>query len=50
MGQRDIAAAVETLARSYRLAAVYPTLPVNQNVYVYVRPDSPAPAKITDSK
>jgi hypothetical protein len=42
MGQRDIAAAVETLARSYRLAAVYPTLPVNQNVYVYVRPDSPA--------
>ena len=42
MGQRDIAAAVETLARSYRLAGVYPTLPENQDVYVYVRPDSPA--------
>jgi hypothetical protein len=37
MGQRDIAAAVETLARSYRLAGVYPTLPENQDVYVYVQ-------------
>src|SRR5216683_4833714 len=44
MGQRDIAAAVETLARSYRLAGVYPTLPENQDVRVYVRPDSPAEA------
>jgi hypothetical protein len=43
MGQRDIAAAVETLTKSYRLAGVYPTLPQNQDVYVYVRPDSPAP-------
>jgi len=42
MGQRDIAAAIETLAKSYRLAAVYPTLPENQDVYVYVRSDSPA--------
>jgi hypothetical protein len=42
MGQRDIAAAVEKLASSYRLAGVYPTLPANQDVYVYVRPDSPA--------
>lgn len=41
MGQRDIAAAVEALARNYRLAAVYPTLPTNQDVYVYVRPDKP---------
>jgi hypothetical protein len=39
MGQRDIAAAVETLARSYRLAGIYPTLPENQDVYVYVRRD-----------
>jgi hypothetical protein len=39
MGQRDIAAAVEALAKNYRLAAVYPTLPTNQDVYVYVRPD-----------
>lgn len=38
MGQRDIIAAVESLARTYRLAGVYPTLPVNQDVYVYVRP------------
>ena len=41
MGQRDIAAAVEALAKGYRLAAVYPTLPANQDVYVYVRPDKP---------
>jgi len=38
MGQRDIIAAVETLAKKYRLAGIYPTLPVNQNIYVYVRP------------
>ncbi len=44
MGQRDIAAAIETLARSYRLAGIYPTLPENQDVYVYVRPDAPAAA------
>jgi hypothetical protein len=50
MGQRDIAAAVETLAKNYRLAAVYPSLPENQNVYVYVRHDSPAPGQIKDSK
>jgi hypothetical protein len=43
MGQRDIADAIETLAKGYRLAAVYPTLPINQDVYVYVRPDPPAP-------
>jgi hypothetical protein len=43
MGQRDIAAAIETLAKGYRLAAVYPTLPENQDVYVYVRPDPPTP-------
>jgi hypothetical protein len=43
MGQRDIADAIETLAKSYHLAGVYPTLPENQNVYVYVRPDLPAP-------
>ena len=42
MGQRDIAAAIETLAKNYRLAAVFPTLPENQDVYVYVRPDSSA--------
>jgi hypothetical protein len=42
MGQRDIAAAVETLAKGYRLAGVYPTIPENQNVYIYVRPDAPA--------
>ncbi len=41
MGQRDIADAVEALAKNYRLAAVYPTLPNNQDVYVYVRPDEP---------
>ena len=41
MAQRDIAAAVEALAKNYRLAAVYPTLPTNQDVYVYVRPDEP---------
>jgi hypothetical protein len=40
MGQRDIIAAVETLARSYRLAGDYPTTPENQDVYVYVRPDA----------
>jgi hypothetical protein len=44
MGQRDIAAAVEALAKSYRLAGVYPTLPQNQDVYVYVRPGSLAPS------
>lgn len=44
MGQRDIAAAVETLAKNYRLAAVYPTLPENQDVYVYVQADSSAPS------
>ena len=44
MGQRDIAAAVETLAKSYRLAGIYPTVPQNQDVYVYVRPDAPADA------
>lgn len=44
MGQRDIAAAVETLAKSYRLAGVYPTLPKNQDIYVYVRPSEPAVA------
>jgi Dolichyl-phosphate-mannose-protein mannosyltransferase len=44
MGQRDIIAAVETLARSYRLAGDYPTTPENQDIYVYVRPDAPAPA------
>jgi hypothetical protein len=38
MGQRDIIAAVELLAKTYRLAGVYPTLPANQDVYVYVRP------------
>ena len=43
MGQRDIAAAVETLAKNYRLAGVYPTNPKNQDVYVYVRPDSLTP-------
>lgn len=43
MGQRDIAAAVETLAKNYRLAGVYPTNPKNQDIYVYVRPDSPTP-------
>jgi Dolichyl-phosphate-mannose-protein mannosyltransferase len=42
MGQRDIIAAVETLARSYRLAGDYPTTPENQDIYVYVRPDAPA--------
>jgi hypothetical protein len=41
MGQRDIASAVEALAKNYRLAGVYPTDPKNQDVYVYVRPDSP---------
>lgn len=46
MGQRDIAAAVESLAKSYRLAGVYPTLPENQPIYVYVRPDD-APALTT---
>lgn len=45
MGQRDIAAAIETLAQNYRLAGVYPTLPTNQDVYVYVRPDPPAVAQ-----
>jgi hypothetical protein len=44
MGQRDIAAAIETLAKNYRLAAVYPTLPENQDVYVYVRADLSAPS------
>lgn len=44
MGQRDIAAAIETLAKSYRLAGIYPTLPQNQDVYVYVRPDTPVDA------
>jgi hypothetical protein len=43
MGQRDIAAAIETLAKTYRLAAVYPTLPENQDVYVYVRLEAPVP-------
>jgi hypothetical protein len=42
MGQRDIIAAVKTLAASYRLAGIYPTNPENQDIYVYVRPDSPA--------
>jgi hypothetical protein len=37
MGQRDIIAAVEALAKTYRLDGVYPT-PGNQDVYVYVRP------------
>jgi hypothetical protein len=44
MGQRDIAAAIETLAKNYQLAAVYPTLPENQDVYVYVRPEAPISA------
>jgi hypothetical protein len=44
MGQRDIAAAIETLAKSYRLAGIYPTLPENQDVYVYVRTDAPVAA------
>jgi hypothetical protein len=43
MGQRDIIAAVKALAGSYRLAGVYPTTPENPVVYVYVRPDLPAP-------
>ncbi len=38
MGQRDIIAAVESLAKRYRLAGIYSTLPANQNIYVYVRP------------
>jgi hypothetical protein len=37
MGQRDIIAAVETLAKTYRLEGVYPTAG-NQSVFVYVRP------------
>jgi len=37
MGQRDIIAAVESLAKGYRLEGVYPTRG-NQSVYVYVRP------------
>lgn len=45
MGQRDIAAAIETLAKTYRLAGVYPTLPENQPVLVYVRPDPPPQLK-----
>jgi hypothetical protein len=45
MGQRDIIAAIETLARRYRFAGVYPTTPENQDVYVYVRPDSPPDVK-----
>jgi hypothetical protein len=44
MGQRDIIAAIETLAKGYRLAGVYPTFPSNQDLRVYVRPDSPAEA------
>jgi hypothetical protein len=44
MGQRDIIAAIETLSKSYRLAGVYPTFPSNQDLRVYVRPDSPAEA------
>jgi hypothetical protein len=44
MGQRDIIAAIETLAKDYRLAAVYPTSSSNQDIHVYVRPDSPAVA------
>ena len=43
MGQRDIIAAVKTLAAGYRLAGIYPTNPENQDIYVYVRPDSPTP-------
>lgn len=43
MGQRDIIAAIKTLAANYRLAGIYPTNPQNQDIYVYVRPDSPAP-------
>lgn len=50
MGQRDIIAAVETLARTYRLAGVYPTTPENQAVHVYVRPDTPAPANEVTGK
>jgi hypothetical protein len=37
MGQRDIAAAVQSLASTYRPAGVYPT-PGNQDLYIYVRP------------
>jgi hypothetical protein len=37
MGQRDIIAAVETLADTYRLAGVYGTKG-NESVFVYVRP------------
>ena len=44
MGQRDIIAAVETLARNYRLAGVYPSTSENADLYIYVRPDAPAPA------
>jgi hypothetical protein len=37
MGQRDMIAAIETLAKGYRLEGVYPTAR-NQSVLVYVRP------------
>jgi Dolichyl-phosphate-mannose-protein mannosyltransferase len=43
MGQRDIIAAIETLAQTYRLAGVFPTSPENQSVYVYVRPETQLP-------
>lgn len=37
-GQRDIIAAVETLAREYRLVRTFRLLPFGYPVYVYVRP------------
>jgi hypothetical protein len=39
-GQRDIIAAVETLAREYRLVQVFRLYPFGDPVYVFVRPDA----------
>ncbi len=38
-GQRDLIAAIETLAREYRLVRTFRMYPLGEPVYVFVRPD-----------
>jgi hypothetical protein len=42
-GQRDIVAAVETLAREYKLVRTFRLYPLGEPVYVFVRPDKSSP-------
>jgi len=46
-GQRDLIAAVETLARQYRLIRMFRMYPYNLPVYVFVRPDAVGVASMT---